>query len=759
MLIDSISLSGVVKCKTRHGLEDNDTVLFSEVLGLNGINGQTSKVKVIDAQSIQLDKDISKLTPYENEGLLITVKTPISMSYEPYDHPGHQLNPPLDPSLQFFDMDKPHINETTHVCFKTLDRYRAECKALPRPWDPEDIKGFVALAEADLKAVPEDRREPLEKQLALFAGMAGLQLAAVAAFMGGMVAQECLKAVTNKFVPVHQYFYQSFNELAGPVASVEEACKERAGCGGWLASLLGREAAKAVGESKLFVVGAGAIGCELLKNMAMAGVGRAGEIVVTDPDHIENSNLNRQFLFREAHIRKPKSATAAAAIAQMAPWTKGHILAYTERVDANSEHTFSNEFLKSRTAVANALDNVAARKYVDSRCVRNRVALLDSGTLGPKGHVQVVLPFRTESYGEQADPEEENEIPYCTLKMFPEDIVHCVEWARDKFSKAFTSRAVALSNLHHQPGTPVEPAQVASLVKLVETRPLSFEDCLQAALRKFYKYFRNDPLQLLHTYPPDLKLKSGDHFWKLPKRRPVPIPRFDCGDRMHVEYLVAAAVLRAKVHCLDYPKDWRDPEIQGRLCKAFAGHTVPDFVPSENKREKILSEEAGGKEEQKGKKGDEPEKGKLESLLKSAPQVKPQHFEKDDDSNGHIDWIYAMSNLRGRVYSMQGLDKLQVKLKAGRIMPALATTTSVVAAYQTLQLVMVIRQQVDQPKQLQCRSIFVNLAVPLAQVAEPGPPLGKAAGPHRITVWDTWQVTVPPAASLKQLFAAVFVKY
>lgn len=47
-------------------------------------------------------------------------------------------------------------------------------------------------------------------------------------------------------------------------------------------------------------MGAGAIGCELLKNFAMIGLGcgEGGEIVVTDMDTIEKSNLNRQFLFR-----------------------------------------------------------------------------------------------------------------------------------------------------------------------------------------------------------------------------------------------------------------------------------------------------------------------------------------------------------------------------------------------------------------------------------------------------------------------------
>jgi molybdopterin/thiamine biosynthesis adenylyltransferase len=64
------------------------------------------------------------------------------------------------------------------------------------------------------------------------------------------------------------------------------------------------------------MIGAGAIGCELLKNFAMIGLGTGddGNIIVTDPDVIEVSNLNRQFLFREKHLRKPKSHIAAAAV-------------------------------------------------------------------------------------------------------------------------------------------------------------------------------------------------------------------------------------------------------------------------------------------------------------------------------------------------------------------------------------------------------------------------------------------------------------
>jgi ubiquitin-activating enzyme E1 len=52
-------------------------------------------------------------------------------------------------------------------------------------------------------------------------------------------------------------------------------------------------------------VGSGAIGCEMLKNFAMMGVGcekNGGSVYVTDMDSIEKSNLNRQFLFRSWDI-------------------------------------------------------------------------------------------------------------------------------------------------------------------------------------------------------------------------------------------------------------------------------------------------------------------------------------------------------------------------------------------------------------------------------------------------------------------------
>ena len=56
-----------------------------------------------------------------------------------------------------------------------------------------------------------------------------------------------------------------------------------------------------------------------------------------------------------------------------------------------------------------------------------------------------------------------------------------------------------------------------------------------------------------------------------------------------------------------------------------------------------------------------------------------QEFEKDHDPNGHVDFLHAMANLRARCYGLPPMAWIDVRLKAGRIIPALVTTTAAVA--------------------------------------------------------------------------------
>ena len=63
---------------------------------------------------------------------------------------------------------------------------------------------------------------------------------------------------------------------------------------------------------------------------------------------------------------------------------------------------------------------------MDQRCVFYVKPLLESGTFGTKGNVQVIVPHITESYSSSQDPPEK-ETPVCTVKNFPNAIAHTIE--------------------------------------------------------------------------------------------------------------------------------------------------------------------------------------------------------------------------------------------------------------------------------------------------------------------------------------------
>lgn len=78
-----------------------------------------------------------------------------------------------------------------------------------------------------------------------------------------------------------------------------------------------------------------------------------------------------------------------------------NVHALQNRVSPDTEDVFDDAFWNGLDLVVNALDNVNARLYVDSRCVYFSKPLLESGTLGPKCNTQMVIPRLTENYGTQ----------------------------------------------------------------------------------------------------------------------------------------------------------------------------------------------------------------------------------------------------------------------------------------------------------------------------------------------------------------------
>ncbi|KAF8382198.1 uba-2 [Pristionchus pacificus] len=182
-------------------------------------------------------------------------------------------------------------------------------------------------------------------------------------------------------------------------------------------------------EKKVLMVGAGGIGCELLKNIVLAGF---RDIHVIDLDTIDVSNLNRQFLFRREHVGKSKVATAAGL--RIAPDAEVKIVFDHDSIFSEK---FNYEFFKQFAFVLNALDNRSARNHVNRMCMSTHVPLIDGGTAGYLGQVRTMVRGATECY--ECVPKDENKksFPGCTIRNTPSEHIHCTVWSKHVFNQLF----------------------------------------------------------------------------------------------------------------------------------------------------------------------------------------------------------------------------------------------------------------------------------------------------------------------------------
>ncbi|CAN6839861.1 unnamed protein product [Brassica oleracea] len=185
----------------------------------------------------------------------------------------------------------------------------------------------------------------------------------------------------------------------------------------------------AIQGAKVLMVGAGGIGCELLKTLALSGF---HDIHIIDMDTIEVSNLNRQFLFRRSHVGQSKAKVARDAVLRFRPHI--NIRSYHANVK-NPE--FDVDFFKQFDVVLNGLDNLDARRHVNRLCLAADVPLVESGTTGFLGQVTVHVKGKTECYECQTKPTPKT-YPVCTITSTPTKFVHCIVWAKELlFAKLF----------------------------------------------------------------------------------------------------------------------------------------------------------------------------------------------------------------------------------------------------------------------------------------------------------------------------------
>ncbi|PYH36024.1 NEDD8-activating protein UBA3 [Aspergillus neoniger CBS 115656] len=190
----------------------------------------------------------------------------------------------------------------------------------------------------------------------------------------------------------------------------------------------GPETISALESSKILVIGAGGLGCEILKNLALSGF---KDIHVIDMDTIDISNLNRQFLFRQSDIGKPKAEVAAAFVERRVKGVK--ITPYVGKIQDKDE-----DYYMQFKIIVCGLDSIEARRWINSTLVgmvdfedpESLKPLIDGGTEGFKGQARVILPTLSSCIECQLDMHAPRPaVPLCTIATIPRQPQHCIEWA------------------------------------------------------------------------------------------------------------------------------------------------------------------------------------------------------------------------------------------------------------------------------------------------------------------------------------------
>lgn len=447
----------------------------------------------------------------------------------------------------------------------------------------------------------------------------------------------------------------------------------------------------AILKSKVLVVGAGGIGCEILKNLVMTGF---SDIEIIDLDTIDVSNLNRQFLFQKKHVGKSKAEVAKETALTFNPNAK--IIHYHDSITSSE---FGLSFFKKFSLVMNALDNRAARNHVNRMCLAADVPLIESGTAGYEGQVELIKKGLSQCY-ECTPKAAQKTFPGCTIRNTPSEPIHCIVWAKHLFNQLFGEEDPDqdVSPDTADPEATDTAAQVSletessskGNVDRVSTRSWA-QSCDYDSKKLFTKFFHDDIKYLL----------SMENLWK--KRRP-PIPL-----------------------------DWSN---------------LPDGVPGSSKE----ISEPGLKDQQRwsiAKCGTifAEAINSLSKSLKSNQETTPNnHLIWDKDDQHAMDFVAACANIRAYIFGIPQKTRFDIKSMAGNIIPAIATTNAIIAGLVVLHAFYILENKLKE-----CRSVYLRLKmnhrnqllVPEKNVNPPNPKCYVCAPtPQAVLAADTSKMTI-----------------
>ncbi|CAK9134069.1 unnamed protein product [Ilex paraguariensis] len=398
--------------------------------------------------------------------------------------------------------------------------------------------------------------------------------------------------------------------------------------------------------AKLLMVGAGGIGCELLKTLALSGF---KDIHIIDMDTIEVSNLNRQFLFRQSHVGQSKAKVARDAVVRFRPQIS--ITPYHANV---KDPDFNVDFFKQFNVVLNGLDNLDARRHVNRLCLAADVPLVESGTTGFLGQVTVHAKGKTECYECQPKPSPKT-YPVCTITSTPSKFVHCIVWAKDLlFAKMFGDK-------NQENDLNVRTSDAASSSEHAEDVFESKKDeDIEQYGRRIYDH--------VFGYNIEVAL-SNEETWKN-RNRPRPV---------YVRDVLATELIQQNGNV---DKDLVAGDPLSVSAMASLGLKNPQDVWSLMENSRIF----------------------LEALklffLKRQKEIGNLSFDKDDQLA--VEFVTAAANIRAASFGIPLHSLFEAKGIAGNIVHAVATTNAIIAGLIVIEAIKVLRKDTSNYRMTYC---------------------------------------------------------
>ena len=733
-----------IKNDEQFELYEGNYVIFKKVKGLEFLNdSKPRKIENTTNSSFEIEKDSEFKGKYISDGIIEEVRIKKKLKFESFKD--NFIKP--NNNFNTIDKSKKKSNILLHCAFVGLHFYYSIYNKLPELNNLKQIEEIVELSNKYYLILKEKYIEYLKvKKIKMVEfdknfirnviRWCKAEINPICTFLGGIASQEALKII-GKYTPIYQWlrfdFFETIENLPNNVNRNPLNCRYDDQI-----AIFGQELQEKLKNLNIFMVGAGALGCEYIKNFGLMGIScKNGKLTVTDNDNISLSNLNRQFLFHRNDVKENTSKSFCAKREALKINKDMKIQDYQLLINDDTRDIFNDEFIEKQNILISAVDNLSARKYIDDLSTFFNKIYLNSGTEGTKANSEIYYPNKTICLN-NITFDVKKEIPMCTLKIFPTKIEHCIEFSKIVFKELFEQYITDIklilddeqqfNNIINETNDRNQLYLILEIYKnifYVLKNPSQYK-IIKYALFIFIYYFEYIINKLLKEHTTSYSNININ-------KRPSPL-KINLNDENIILYFKSFYYILSE--CINFNEELDIEKLKSEIS-----------IEKININEEILDKQkliSNFNKEISNLKND----NKVREGIKL---MKQNNFEKDNDDNYHINFILSFSNLRANNYNIEKTNFLNVKEIAGNIIPAIASTTAAVTGITCLQIYTLL--QTDNLRSF--RNCDLNLGISLFDLYIPGDKIyikdfkndkniiEKKVIPGEYTVWDKIDIIGP----------------